>query len=70
MKYIIRRVLYMIPTILGVILITFVLFNIAGGDPGMMKLGKQANPKLLEDYDLQRGYDKPLIAGLWGKTRA
>jgi len=68
--YIIRRILYMIPTVLGVILITFVLFNVAGGDPAMLKLGKQATAQCLEEYDVQRGYDKPLICGLWGKTRA
>jgi peptide/nickel transport system permease protein len=69
LKYIIRRILYMIPTILGVILITFVLFNIAGGDPAMMKLGKNATPRAMEDYDLQRGYDKPLFYGSWGTSR-
>lgn len=68
--YILRRVLAMIPTVLGVIIITFVLFNVAGGDPAVMKLGKQANPKLLEEYDIQRGYDKPLLFGLWGRTRS
>jgi len=68
--YIIRRILYMIPTVLGVILVTFVLFNVAGGDPAMLKLGKQATAQRLEEYDVQRGYDKPLICGMWGKTRA
>jgi peptide/nickel transport system permease protein len=69
-KYALRRILYMVPTVFGVILITFVLFNVAGGDPAMSKLGKQATARRLEDYDLQRGYDKPLVMGLWGKTRA
>ena len=27
----------MIPTVLGVVLITFVLFNIAGGSPAILK---------------------------------
>ena len=31
MKFIIRRLLYMIPIVLGVIMLNFVLFNIAGG---------------------------------------
>jgi len=60
----------MIPTIFGVIIITFLLFNVAGGDPAMLKLGKQANAKSLEEYDIQRGLNKPLLCGLWGKTRA
>lgn len=70
LKYVIRRVLYMIPTVFGVILITFILFNVAGGDPAAMKLGKNATPRSMEEYDLARGYDKPLFCGLWGKTRA
>jgi len=60
----------MVPTLFGIILVTFLLFNVAGGDPAMMKLGKNASPRLLEDFDSQRGYDKPLVAGLWGMTRA
>lgn len=60
----------MVPTLFGIILVSFLLFNVAGGDPGMMKLGKNASPRLLEDFDVQRGYDKPLVAGLWGTTRA
>ncbi|NQT94674.1 MAG: ABC transporter permease [Lentisphaerae bacterium] len=70
LKYITRRCLYMIPTLFGIILVTFVLFNVAGGDPAIMKLGKNTSPRLLEDFDIQRGYDKPLIAGAWGTTRA
>ncbi|MBN1676855.1 MAG: ABC transporter permease [Kiritimatiellae bacterium] len=70
LRYILRRTLYMVPTVLGVILLTFVLFNMAGGDPALLKLGKNATPKTLEDYDVQRGYNKPLIAGHWGTIRA
>ena len=70
LKYILRRVAYMLPTLLGIIILTFVLFNGFGGDPALIKLGKHATPELLEEYDVVRGYDKPLIAGNWGRTRA
>jgi len=60
----------MVPTVLGIIMITFLLFNLAGGDQAMKKLGKQATAKSMEEYDVQRGYDKPLLVGLWGHTRA
>jgi peptide/nickel transport system permease protein len=70
LKYIIRRILYMIPTVFGVILITFLLFNFAGGDPAVVKLGKNATAESLEYYDVQRGMDKPAILGMWGTTRA
>lgn len=68
-RYIIRRVLHMIPTVFGVIVITFILFNIAGGSPASMTLGKNVSPKLLEEFDEQRGFNKPLFCGFWAGTR-
>lgn len=69
-RYILRRLLYMIPTFVGILLITFILFNVVGGSPAAMSLGKNASPQSLEEFDEQRGFNKPLIAGLWTKTRA
>jgi peptide/nickel transport system permease protein len=60
----------MVPTLLGVILITFFLFNVAGGSPAAAKLGKNVSPQALEEFDEQRGYNKPLFFGLWTETRA
>ena len=69
-RYITRRILQMIPTFLGVILITFVLFNVVGGSPALIKLGKNATPKAIEEFDEQRGFNKPLIFGTRVPTRA
>lgn len=69
-RFIIRRVLYMIPMILGVILITFMLFNVVGGSPASMALGKNVSPQALEEFDEQRGFNKPVIFGYWTSTRA
>lgn len=69
-RYITRRILQMIPTFLGVILITFVLFNVVGGSPALIKLGKNATAKSLEEFDEQRGFNKPLIFGTRVPTRA
>ncbi|MCX7007435.1 MAG: hypothetical protein NTY53_09345, partial [Kiritimatiellaeota bacterium] len=70
LRFIIRRVLQMIPTVLGVILITFILFNVVGGSPATMTLGKHVSPRALEDFDELRGFNKPLFFGWWAKTRA
>lgn len=70
LRFIIRRVWQMIPTVFGVILITFVLFNIVGGSPATMTLGKHVSPRALEEFDEQRGFNKPLFFGGWAKTRA
>ncbi|MEI8120560.1 MAG: ABC transporter permease [bacterium] len=69
-RYIIRRILYMIPIILGVILITFLLFNVVAGSPASLVLGKNASPRALEEFDEQRGFNKPVVAGWWTSTRA
>ncbi|MFH0907696.1 MAG: ABC transporter permease [bacterium] len=69
-RYITRRVLQMIPTFFGVILVTFVLFNVVGGSPALIKLGENATPKSLEEFDEQRGFNKPLIFGWRVPTRA
>ncbi|MHC4601098.1 MAG: ABC transporter permease [Planctomycetota bacterium] len=59
--YVIRRLLYTIPVVLGVSIIVFFLFNVVGGDPTAQMLGK--NPKPREVRDLKRKYDldKPLF---------
>ncbi|OGV45372.1 MAG: hypothetical protein A2X46_00595 [Lentisphaerae bacterium GWF2_57_35] len=59
-----------IPTVFGVVLITFVLFNIVGGSPAGLILGKNVTPKAFEEFDEQRGFNKPLLFGSWTKTRA
>ncbi len=69
-RYATRRVLQAIPTVAGVVLITFVLFNVVGGSPAAMVLGQNANARALAEFDAARGYDKPLFFGNWTATRA
>lgn len=69
-NYSAKRMLQMIPTVFGVILITFILFNIVGGSPALQVLGPHAQADTLEAFDEQRGFNKPLFFGLRTKTRA
>ncbi len=69
-NYIVKRMLQMIPTVLGVILITFILFNVAGGSPALKVMGPHAQADTLEAFDEQRGFNKPLFFGFRTKTRA
>lgn len=59
--YIVKRMLQMIPTVFGVILITFILFNAVGGSPALKVLGTHAQADTLEAFDEQRGFNKPLF---------
>lgn len=61
-KYILRRLLYMIPVLLGVSLIIFVLFNLVAGDPTAVLLGKNATARQMADLREQLGLNKSLFA--------
>ena len=62
--YIIRRVLYAIPILIGVNLITFILFFMVNSPDDMARaqLGaKQVTPELIQSWKEDKGYDKPLF---------
>jgi len=62
--YILRRVIYAIPILIGVNLITFMLFFMVNSPDDMARaqLGaKQVTPQMIETWKEQRGYDKPLF---------
>jgi peptide/nickel transport system permease protein len=62
--YIVRRLLYAIPILVGVNLITFLLFFIVNSpdDMARMQLGvKRVTPEAIETWKRERGYDKPLL---------
>jgi peptide/nickel transport system permease protein len=63
--YVIRRVWQMIPTLLGVILLIFFLFNWVGGDPAHVLAGKISNPEQIANIRKQLGVDEPYIVQLW-----
>ncbi|MCF6207418.1 MAG: ABC transporter permease [Sulfurovum sp.] len=62
--YIIRRILYAIPILIGVNLITFMLFFMVNtpDDMARAQLGaKQVTPQMIAAWKAERGYDKPLF---------
>ncbi|RKT50730.1 peptide/nickel transport system permease protein [Azonexus fungiphilus] len=64
LAYIVRRLLYAIPILIGVNLITFALFFIVNtpDDMARMQLGiKRVTPEAIEKWKEARGYDKPLF---------
>ncbi len=61
--YIIRRLLYMIPIIIGVLLVTFVLFTLVGGDISQQIAGKNADAETIAEVRHEYGFDKPLFVG-------
>ncbi|MCW8902938.1 MULTISPECIES: ABC transporter permease [Sedimenticola] len=62
--YIVRRILYAIPILIGVNILTFVLFFVVNSpdDMARMNLGmKRVTPEAIENWKAERGYDKPLL---------
>lgn len=64
LNYLIRRVLYAIPILIGVNLLTFALFFVVNSpdDMARMQIGvKRATPEAIERWKADRGYDKPMF---------
>ena len=51
--YVVRRIIYTLPILLGIALVTFLLFNVAGGDPVLQMLGKHADARSIQELRLQ-----------------
>jgi peptide/nickel transport system permease protein len=63
--YIVRRLWQMLPTMLGVVLLVFFLFNWVGGDPAYILAGKMANADSIANIRHQLGVDQPYYMQLW-----
>ena len=62
--YVVRRLLFAIPILIGVNLITFALFFVVNtpDDMARMQLGvKRVTPEAIAKWKSERGYDKPLF---------
>lgn len=62
--YVVRRLLYALPILIGVNLITFGLFFVVNSpdDMARMHLGvKRVTPEAIERWKAERGYDRPLF---------
>ncbi|KQZ39715.1 ABC transporter permease [Duganella sp. Root1480D1] len=58
-SYILRRLWQMLPTMLGVVLLVFVLFNWVGGDPAFILAGKMSDAASIDNIRRQLGVDQP-----------
>jgi peptide/nickel transport system permease protein len=64
LAYVLRRLLYAIPILIGVNLITFALFFVVNtpDDMARMQLGiKRVTPEAIAHWKAEHGYDKPLL---------
>jgi len=65
LAYAIRRIAMMVPSLAGIIVITFILTRVLPGDPALMITGEQALPEFVDKVRAQYGFDQPLLVQLW-----
>ncbi|HEU4852167.1 MAG TPA: ABC transporter permease [Telluria sp.] len=65
LAYVLRRLAQMLPTMAGVIVLVFLLFNWVGGDPAYLLAGKMSDPAAIANIRAQLGIDQPYATQLW-----
>ena len=60
LAYIMRRLWQMLPTMAGVVLLVFALFNWVGGDPAYLLAGKMSSAEQIANIRRQLGVDEPV----------
>ncbi len=60
-RYVLKRILFLIPTILGVIFIIYFVLNLTPGNPGRSILGVSAPQEAVDQLNEELGYNDPLI---------
>jgi peptide/nickel transport system permease protein len=59
-QYVIRRLVQMVPVLIGITIIVFTLIQIIPGDPATTMLGVHARPEAITALNHELGLDKPL----------
>jgi len=60
-KYVAKRLLWLIPVVIGITLFIFVILSVAPGDPAQMILGMDASEADVEKLRAEMGLDKPVL---------
>jgi peptide/nickel transport system permease protein len=65
LRYVVRRLLLLIPILLGVSILIFFWIRALPGNPASALLGERATPQLVAEYKQRYGLDKPLPVQYW-----
>ena len=60
LTYILKRVLYFIPTLLGLLILVFIVSRVIPGDPAALVAGETATADQVKAIRTQLGFDQPL----------
>ncbi len=64
LEIILTRLLWLVPTLVGLVIIVFAIANVVPSDPVRIIAGENATPEQIEALRIQLGYDKPLYVQL------
>ena len=59
LKFVIRRLTFSIPVLVGILLVTFTLARAIPGDPCLAVLGERASKEICESFFRRNGLDQP-----------
>jgi len=65
LAFALRRLWQFVPTLAGVVLLVFLLFNWVGGDPAYLLAGKISSPAQIENIRRSLGVDQSYAVQLW-----
>ena len=60
-RYIVRRLLMLIPVLVGATFFVFFIMNLSPEDPALIILGADATPEAVQELHHELGLDKPLV---------
>src|SRR5437762_13802697 len=64
-RYVLQRLLLVIPTLFGVTLIAFTLIYLLPGNPALVKAGALATPEHVAEIERRMGLDRPVPVQYW-----
>ncbi len=59
-QFILRRLLLVLPVLIGILVVTFIITRAVPGDPCFVMLGERATVEACEDFDRRYGLDKSI----------
>ncbi|MCY4087593.1 MAG: ABC transporter permease [Actinomycetia bacterium] len=59
-RLLLRRILFMVPILFGIVTVTFFATRVVGGDPAVLIVGQFAGPEAIENVRTQLGTNRPL----------
>ena len=65
LRYVVRRLLLLVPILLGVSILIFFWIRALPGNPATALLGERATPALVKEYKQRYGLDKPVPVQYW-----